>query len=788
MLPPILLFTIFNIAGVVIADTYNLRLITTIPFAIACLIIHLVFIFRKSSARIVTAALLFLSLGMILTSLFALRLESSLIHRCAKQSLHVTVEGILINDPSIWNDTSSFDMRIRKLTIDSRHITIGEGFTGKNWTINEPLRVRVRSCKAKLHMGEYIRASGFLELPSSDGDFNYRRYLYHRGIMAILSGSGKDIERIDSDGFNLTSFAGSIRHSIKERYIRGLPEDEAALLCGIALGDASLINEELQESFRATGLTHILAASGINIALIIGALWPLLRILRFRAIAQFATLVSFTALYTVVSGLSPSITRAFLMAAIGLSAWFFGRERNNMTSLSAAALILLIADPFIIYDVGFQLSFAATLALIIFMPLLEQSMVEVPKPLRSGLSVTIAAQLGVFPIIIYYFGQASVISLIANLTAAPLSGPALILGMAVLPVETIVAPLGELVYLILRVILGLIIAETKLLANFPGAYVYLGSVSLFKAIICYIVIAFLGLYLYKIKLKIRFSHVLMLLIAISAVSIWWQLGKSMAPSQLEVTFFDVGQGDSAIIITPDNTKILIDGGPDPTLVKRKLEQRGIKMIDAVMISHEDSDHIGGIEKVIENFKIGSFLYPAGVESSKAFLELRAIANRKGINCITVDDGDVLRLGKNLEIDTLHAGKDAGAGGIENDNDNDESAVVMVKYGKFKTLFTGDAGKEIEEGLVNENEDLDADVLKVGHHGSASSSTQDFLREVSPGISVISVGKGNSYGHPSRSTINRLSSIGSKILRTDRNGDVTISSDGDSFRVYTEKHQ
>lgn len=768
MIPPILLFAISFIIGIVIADSFNTGTVSAVAFVAASLVTHLIVTYRRSSLKLLSAVLIFIFLGMFLTSLTISKLDSSLLCKAAGQSSYVTVEGILSSDPTGQNGVLNFDLKVEKVVLN-----------GEEWLTSEKLRVRVRSTRQpRLYMGKRARISGRLELPRSDGDFNYRRYLYHRGITALLSALPDDIKSVDNTGFSLASFAGSIRHWIKERNLAHLPRKDAGLLNGVVLGDTSSIDEDLDEMFRITGLTHILAASGINIALVLGALWPLLRFLRLRARAQVLVLVAFAAFYTLISGMSPSISRAFLMSTIMLTAWLLGKETNIAASLAAAALVLLIADPFVLYDIGFQLSFAATASLIAFTPDVDRLMGGVPKSLRSALSVTLAAQIGVLPIIVYYFGQVSAISLVANLIIIPLAASALVLGMVVLPIEAVAPLLAEPVYLILSVNLKAMIYGTDLLSKAPGASVFLGQPSLIEVAVFYIVIAVGGLFLRRIKLRLRLVHVVIILVAVSATSVWWQVGRSLAPSQPEVTFFDVGQGDSAMLTTPDGTRLLIDTGPDPGIIKRKIEKRGVVKIDALLISHAHSDHIGGARKLLDTVSVGSLFYPAGLKGEKSCVSLLSYAGKKGIKCVPVENGDILHLGKFMEIDTLYA--DIA------DTGNDESAVVIVKYGRLSMLFTGDAGEDIEQKLITEGKNIDVDILKVGHHGSATASTRDFLRTVTPAVSVISVGKNNMYGHPARSTIGRLLASGSKIYRTDRDGDVTIKSDGRAYQVYVEK--
>lgn len=756
------------------------------PTAYECLASHASAVGRNMDfLRLLIATIVFFALGLFLTESREQSLQTGLLNNSAENSSHVTVEGFVLGDVKHKDGIAGFDIQVRKLRFSG---VFDERVYGhKEWLLNEHLRISVQSKrKLELHMGEYIRVSGHLAIPKASGEFDYRRYLYHRGIMAVLRTAPEDLGIVQYSGSRLSPeyvvnslrfAAGSLRGWIKWANSAYLPEDCAGLLNGIVLGDASSISKDIEESFRATGLTHVVAASGMNIALIVAALWPLLRLLRLRLGVQIAILIALAGAYTIVAGMAASITRAFIMAAIALIAWLLGREKVGLNSLSLAALILLIINPFALYDIGFQLSFASTASLIMLSGPLERAMGDMPKFLREGLGVTVAAQLGVLPIIVFYFGQISVISLVANIVVTPLAAPALIIGMVVLPALALSAKLAMPLYALLKVILKLMIVASFYLSKTPGAYLSVAQPSMYLTIAAYVVIAVLGIYLHKIRVKFRVIHVAMLLVVVTGASILWQINQSLVSPRLEIIFIDVGQGDCALIRTPTGENVLIDSGPDERLIKRKLETRGVKKIDALLISHAHADHMAGVEEIIDRFAVGRIMYPPTTRKAEICKGLFILAKKKGIKCTPVESGDKARLGK-LELTALCS--------AASEEGNDESAVLMASYGRFKVLFTGDASEELESRLIEAGEELDADVLKVGHHGSGSSSSDDFLSKVSPEISVISVGKGNMYGHPSGEAIARLRSAGSKIYRTDKNGDVTIESDGESFSVYVKR--
>ena len=773
--PPLALFAIAYMVGIAISEWLNIRLNYPLYALLAGNIALILSTRQRVYYRYILAVIAFVLLGVILTALASERLDEGLLSKAATDGAYVEVEGILINDAISRRGQTRFDIRVVRLD-DGR----------QDWALREYARIQIRSDKRlELHAGQSVSVSGKASLPKSTGEFDYRRYLYYRGITATINSNPADITLVESNGGEvwalLLSGAGASRDWIKERNAAHLPGDAAGLLNGIVLGDTSMLGESVDESFKTTGLTHIVAASGMNIALIVGALWPLLRLLRLRARFQYVVLIAAAASYTLLSGMQPSITRAFFMALVALSAWLFGRGKNHLASLAAAALIILIMNPFSLYDIGFQLSFAATAAIILLVPLLEQMLADAPRSLRSALAVTLAAQVGVLPIMIYYFGYISTISLLANLIIAPLAGPVLIIGMLIVPVEAASATLAIPFYLVLRTLLTAMISGAELLANAPGSAIYFKQPGLVIAVASYVVLGVGLFFLRMLNVRLRLAHIVMLLIAVSAMSIWWQAGMAMAPSQLEVVFLDVGQGDAVLLNSPDGARVLVDAGPNAAVLKRRLAERGVNRIDTIIFSHEHADHVDGVHGILQACNIGAVAYPRAMAESDEGRALIGQIEKSGIECIALDDGDTLELGSVLRLDIFLASEYAGDG-------RDDSAVFAARYRDFDILFTGDAGEETEASLLARGDafDADVDVLKVGHHGSAYSSGDDFLGATKPEVSVVSVGRYNRYGHPARAALDRLKAAGSKIYRTDLHGDVTIKSDGETYRVYVEK--
>jgi competence protein ComEC len=841
----------------------------------AATVFKAVIIVKRSPLITLATLLLFLCLGILATALHISHLETGIVTRAAVNPTFITVYGVVATDPEFKNNISSFDMNVQHVTLRDAMTdegnkvrknektgldeSIATGGLNKrqadakiDWRTNEIIRVRVQSEKPlKLISGNRLVAMGRLEQPRSIGDFDYKRYLYHRDITAILAASESDItvanykypvsmkaatnkanqwleenqEGRPRQKFSLIEYSGAVRRWVKNVYAENLSRNSAALLAGIVLGDDSDISAELSDSFRITGLTHILAASGMNIALVLAALWPLLRYMRLKPFTQYLTLIMFAGFYTLVSGMQPSLTRAFLMSVIGLTAWMTGRDKNGLASISAAALILLIINPFTLFDIGFQLSFLATGSLLIFVPMMDRMMSNLPKWIRAGLSVTIAAQIGVIPILVYYFGQVSMVSALANLIIVPLAEPALVVGIALLPFQALVPIFAKPFFWFLSVEMSTVIYLNELAASLPGAALAIGEPSITSVGVMYIAIGMLGVVLYKVSInyRLQFGHIIVFLTILMCLSVSVTAYRSLAPSQLIVTFFDVGQGDSALVQSPDGVKVLIDTGPDFKILKRKLDLRGVKYLDVVIISHTHADHASGIANVFQNYAVGSFYYPRSAEGETSMQAMLIKAKKANIRCVPIDNLERTRFGNSLEMvaickdeDSVEVdGKNINSGelseieyrkGSSSGGENDKCIICVMKYGEFEIMFTGDADEELEEDICDRknnsvrSHDLNEastanewakgfsdniDVLKVGHHGSSTSSTRTFLNMIDPKVSVISVGEHNRYGHPAKSAIERIRATGAKIYRTDRNGDITIISDGSTFKVNSE---
>jgi competence protein ComEC len=639
-----------------------------------------------------------------------------------------------------------------------------------------------------LDYGRALKITGQPMFPrrAANESFDYSRYLYYQRIRLIFRTSSDGIEFAKTPGA-LNGVVVASRFRIKGLTEKVLRNDSAGLMLGILLGDTSDISSGLQDDFKATGLTHILAVSGLNVAMLLVICLFILRILRLRPYWQVILAASILGYYALITRGEPSVLRATIMALVGLGGWYLGRQKNLLSALSFAALLLLVYDPFLLYSVSFQLSFAATLALIVFCPILMERLegLRLPGWVRDGVAVSLAAQLGVLPILAYYFNQVSLISLLANLLVVPATAPVLALGLAASALSWVSGALSHFTLYLSSLFLNYMITATRLLARIPWAAVDVSSPSFLQAGVYYLVV---GVSMHALSLKKRGwdRKVLLLALLIVALVFWFRVLGNAPPSRLEATFFAVGQGDAALVRTPGGVNILIDGGENPSYMRRALVRKRVGRLDLVILSHPHADHVGGLPEVIRSKNVDTVFDAVQVHSAPGYVDfLRAVRERK-VRYKKVRAGKTFKIGDELTLRILHPTEELVSGSISDLNNN--SLVTRISYGKVSLLFPGDIEREGEENLLSHRSrsGLKSTVIKVPHHGSANGSDLGFLKAVAPRIAVISVGKGNSFGHPAKVTLKRLRSLGSRVYRTDRTGDVTIVTDGKEVAVRTQR--
>jgi len=697
----------------------------------------------------------------------------------------VEVRGVVAREPDERDTYTNLTVRAEELFIEGRRIAV-----------KGTLLLRIPRLPAYSY-GDRIAAYGFLRTPPEWEDFSYRDYLARKGVFSTMR--PKRIELLErGQGNPFWSALYALKERAHQVITACVPEPEASLLSGILLGLEWGIPKPLMEAFRRTGTSHIIAISGFNIAILVGFLNGLLKRLLGRRAWPFV--LAGIAVYTLLVGADAAVVRAAIMGGLYVIAWQLGRVTYAFISLAFSALVMSAVNPFILWDVGFQLSFAATLGLILFVPWGEskvRSFLEARLPPRlfkgvfnfvnEAVVVTLAAQLATLPLIVYYFHNLSLIGPLANFLVLPAQPGVMLWGGAMTLLGLLWLPLGRVPGWVAWLYTTYTIRCVDFLARPWWASVPMKG---WKPEFTFLYYGLLGaLMLANSERRLQLKTVLNLVrerfrfglaaswLAVIAVLVW-TAALAQPDGRLHVIFCDVGEGDGIFIRSPQGHEIVIDGGPSPS---RFLDCVGKKTpfwdrsIDVVIISHPDEDHIAGLVPLLERYEVGAIIEPGIIDPTPSYSRLLELARDKEITRYEGRRGMSINLSDGVSLYVLNP-TDKGTCG----DDNNCSVVVRLVAGKASFLFTGDAEEEAEAEMLRSGLGLQSTVLKVAHHGSKSSTTPRFLAAVKPQVAVISVGAGNRFGHPAPEVLERLGNV--RLFRTDYDGTVEIITDGERLWV------
>ena len=631
--------------------------------------------------------------------------------------------------------------------------------------------------KKLLEYGDLIEIKG--EYSAPEVARNYKGFDYSQYLKTLnIYGTIKVEESKIINKNQLSPILISI-NNIKEKMIdnanRNMPKRTANFLLGILIGERDNIQEDIIESFRTANLSHILAVSGAHTSyIILGITYLISKSKTPKRIGYIITIINLL-IFIIITGASYSVVRACIMAIVVIGAKICYRKENFFTSICISLIIILIQNPFAINDIGLKLSFMGTAGIVIFNKSITNFFIKlkIKQKIAEALSVTFSAQLMIMPITILNFNTISLTFFISNILASPLLGIIIIFGFISIFISSILNPISKILFLILHIFLELLILVSKVTEKIPGSSILVRTPNILFAIVYYILILFFN-YFFVIKQNPtrRFHKKIIKIITIKNIKnafkviavvflimlLLTRIVRIINPT-LKIYFIDVGQGDSTLIVTPKNKKILIDGGEGKTNVLfQYLLDRRINKIDYIIISHFDSDHCNGLIEIIEKMRVENIVMSKQSKESEEYKKILEIIKQKNIKVSSVKAEDKIIIEKNLYIKILNPAEK-----FEFQDLNNNAIVAKLVYKNFSMLFTGDIEKAEENLAKKYKNELKSTILKVAHHGSKTSTSEEFLKYVEPQIALIGVGENNKFGHPNQITIEKLKNIRSQNI-------------------------
>jgi competence protein ComEC len=789
---PAIKVSIIFVAGILSAQFFQFGLLPLIIFFSVCL--FLIILKKKISEHSFYFLLMFIAGGLLVFSIGNYLSEKNKINfkpfvTTIDKVKNTTAMGEITNIDLIRNNEIIFYLAVDSIYSD-------EFFIKDKLNILCKVRLDNRAIYKlynELKPGNYLKVTGFYhkgKQQRNPGEFDYNAYLKSKEIIGVLNISDiASVRIINSETNTYKNLIHQIRKSIDGQIKKYHSPETAGLLRGLLLADRGEINYQTKTQFINAGVVHVLAVSGLHVGYIIMIFLFLFG--RFNLFTRSILTIIGLLFFMFITGVPPSVFRATVMSIVLIIALLTNRSTNLINSISIAALIILIINPNEIYNPGFQLSFAAVLAIALLLPyfnyLIDKWNIQ-NNFFRNVIlfcAVSLSAQIGTLPFTFLYFNKFSVIALLTNLFVIPGIG-IIVAGAIVTLFFSALIPFVAIYFgttndLFAQALLKLI----KFSGDLSFSYISITNYSLLDLIIFYLMLAIFLFYIPRLS-SLKTKIVFLILILANTFLYSSIDNKDLLPENyLSVFMIDVGQGDSFLIKFPNGKTALVDAGNTTMffdngerVIIPLLNYLGIKKIDYGIVTHIDSDHYGGFVALILENMIGEVFKPEIDSSLSKDRRFEEFIRERGIP-IHYFKEEKIEIG-NASLYFLY---DENIKNISGSSTNDRSGIFKLVYGETSFLFTGDVEKNIERYYANKYKFfLDSDVLKVGHHGSKTSSSEEFISYVSPELSLISAGFKNKFGHPSKDVIQRLETEGSDIYRSDLQKAVLLRSDGQEIKL------
>ncbi|MBI2757670.1 MAG: ComEC/Rec2 family competence protein [Chloroflexi bacterium] len=735
---------------------------------------------KPSDKRIIIVSLAAFLLGAFRYQLTIQKLTSSDVAWYNDRKYEVLVTGWVV-DPPDYRDTYT-NLRLRVKQLD----------TGKDvFKAGGLLLVRV-PVNDVYRYGDILRVRGKLETPPVNEDFSYRDYLARQGILSYMP----QAEATLLPGRGGNSISAAI-YAVKERSLENVyrlfPDPEASLLAGIILGVDSGLPAPLQQAFKDTGTAHIIAISGFNISIIAGIFILLFsRILgpRRGAIAAVLGIV----FYTLLVGASAAVVRAAIMGAFSIFAMQVGRRQQGLNTLAFVAALMALWNPLFIWDAGFQLSFFATLGLILygepFQRAAERFIMRftspetarnIAQPISGFVLLTFAAQITTIPIMAYQFKQISLVSFIANPFILPAQPAVMILAGIAIFISLIAFPLGQLAAWISWPLAAYTIRMVELFDSLPLGVIYLQDFSLAFVFIFYaalLAVTFSGSRLKDIFLSLRerfryLSAITILAVLFIGALLIWRAVIAGPDGKLHVTYLDAGSADAVLIETPEGRHILINGGPSASSLSDALGRRLSPLdrsLDWLIIASTDENQLASLPRVLDRYPPKNVLWSGNRQASFSSRSVDKWLADHSIPVTQAREGQTLDLGKGATLKVLSV--------------SPRGATLLIEWNGFRALFPIGEDFDTLDQLEYGNAVGPVAVLSLAQSGYAPLTPVDWIDNLNPQLILLGVAAGDKNGLPDQETLDALAKR--SLLRTDRNGWIDVSTDSQKMWVEVEK--
>lgn len=707
---------------------------------------------------------------------------------------NVYLKGRVVSEPkSNLNNRTKFELQVFSYSL--------ENINQKKIKAKTLVNIYDKEQKYKnILIGDTLEVKGKVKIPfnaTNPGQFDYRNYLKNQGIFTLISVKYNDFKIIGHPKFGkwfIIQKSNKIKNKIIDENRKYIESPKLEILEGMVFGDLAVpAPDEIKQEFIKSGLLHLLAASGMNVGFVFGFWIFFATKFRVPYKPKIITGMALIVFYSFLTGFPPSVLRAVFMMEFVLLGKLFDRKADTLILLVVVCALMLLMNPFLLANISFQLSFMTTFGILLCVqPLLDKTK-PLPELLSGAVVVPLVAQMWASPVQIYHFNNFSPYSVLANILVVPFVGIITFLGFMGSVFSFIPFLGGKLCWLFDKIaepFISIILFVSGYVSQLPHALFFIATPEIAGIFIYYGLIIMFLLAIVKNFSSKKINAAIVILFLSLLIFIF----KDSFDRKLELVFFDVGQGDAMLVHTPDNKNILVDTGPNGRFIPAKtaivpyLRKKGITALDAVVLSHSNSDHIGGTLEILKSISVKEIYHNGLNEDTKTCRKLKNYILKNHINNKILYSGQNINLDREVNIKAVRASQNKVV--PKDDYENENCIILYISYKGFSSILAADSEAdslyEIKKYVKKQ-----VNIIKIGHHGSSDSVNYTYLNYLKPDLAIISVGeKGYRYGHPNRQVLKELREFNIKTLRTDKDFAITIDSDGKKYNFSTfagQKH-